>query len=70
MNENKFNVILRRFIKAFIGGALSTAVLISVGDIKTWFELATALNALFVSMIIGGINGVILAGEKWYNYKK
>ncbi len=68
---NKYNAVLLRFGKAFIAGAFSTAGSVTYfAGVKTWGELGTALGALGVSLVIGGITGVLMAGEKWYNWKE
>jgi hypothetical protein len=66
----KIKVITLRFIRAFVTGALSTMVLLTVGDISNWSDLASALNVLAISGVIGGINGVLQAGDKLLRWKK
>lgn len=62
--------LLRRFVKAFISGALSAATLISIVTPGSWQELQTALSLLLISMVIGGINGVLMAAQKWWSWKE
>ena len=66
---NKWTSIGLRFLKAFIAGSLSTAVLITVTDPTNWQEVSYAFAALATSMMVGGINGVIMAAQKWWSWK-
>lgn len=61
----KYQVVLNRFVKAFVAGFLSTAASVTLQSAATWTELGTALNALLLAGIIGGISGVLMAAEKW-----
>ena len=56
--------IFNRFGRAFITGALTGMAIISIGDISTWTDLGATLNAMLVSAVIGGINGVLMAVDK------
>jgi hypothetical protein len=57
--------VLKRLVKGFIAGAVSSMVLViptttsSFADVKFW------LSALLIAGIFGGVTGVILAVEKW-----
>ena len=64
----KYRAILIRFAKAFLSGAVSTATIITVTNVGTWSELAIALQALSLSAIVGGINGLLMAAEKWVRW--
>ena len=66
----KTKVIALRFVRAFITGALSTMVLLTASDISNWSDLASALNVLAISGVIGGINGILQAGDKLLRWKK
>lgn len=62
--------VLRRFTKAFIAGALSTITVISVSGVNSFSDLAMAVKVLALMGVVGGINGVILAGEKFINWQE
>lgn len=66
--SKKFKVIATRFSKVFIAGFFSTAAVISLQSAASWSDLGTALNALLLAGVIGGISGVLVAGEKWYRW--
>lgn len=66
----KLKVISIRFIKAFITGALATGVTITVNSADTWTDLSLALQGVTISLIIGGINGVLMAGDKLIRWKE
>lgn len=68
-NMSKLQVVSRRFIKAFVSGFCTGVAVISIGGVSQWSDLTLALNGLVVSGVMGGINGVIMALEKWASYK-
>lgn len=43
-------------------------IMISVVAPTNWTQLITVVNILAVAGIFGGINGVLLAGQKWYSW--
>jgi len=57
--------IITRFIKGFIGGAAGSMIAIAPTNIIGWGDVATWLNLLALSGVIGGISGSLLAFEKW-----
>lgn len=71
MNKEKIYSVCLRFLKAFIAGAFSTAGTMTyfIGA-KTWTDVVVALNALAVCLFIGGVTGVLMAGEKWANWQE
>jgi predicted transcriptional regulator len=66
----KTKVVLVRFARAFIAGALSTMALITINDVNNWTDLAYAINALVISGAVGGINGLLLAVDKLARWKE
>lgn len=68
--DTKLKVILIRFLRAFISGALATGVLATTQDITTWTSLFSALQVLTISIIIGGISGVLMAGDKLLRWEE
>lgn len=59
--------VLIRFIESGVSGALATVATITYfTGIQTWEQLKVALTALFISLMIGFINGVIMAGRKYF----
>ena len=57
-----------RLLKGFISGAVTSMIMISVVAPTNWTQLITVMNILAVAGIFGGINGVILAAQKWYSW--
>ncbi len=69
MSFIKLKSITFRFLKAFGAGFFSGLVIVSMNSIHNWTDLQTALNGLALAGVIGGINGVVMAGEKWANWQ-
>lgn len=67
--KTKLERIALRFVKAFIAGFITSIGLITVENIHVWSDLGNVLNAIALSGVIGGINGVIMAAEKMWNWK-
>jgi len=65
---SKFKIVGKRFLKGFISGAITSMLLVTVATPSSWTELAVILNILGLAGIAGGINGALLAGQKWYSY--
>ena len=59
-----WTAVFNRFFRAFVAGALTGVSIITVSDVTTWTDLGTTINAMLVSAVIGGINGVIMALDK------
>lgn len=66
----KVKVVLKRFARAFVSGAVASALWVSATDVTTWAELGTALNALAISATIGGVAGIIMAGDKLFRWEE
>ena len=56
--------VILRFVRAFVAGAVSTMVVV-VPLSGSWGELKTWLSALALAGLVGGINGLIQAIDKW-----
>lgn len=64
----KYNVlqaVLKRFLKGFVAGAIAAMLLIVPASTASWADVATWLNALSLAGIFGGLNGLLLAVQKW-----
>ena len=66
--STKVKSILMRLLKGFISGALTSMIVIPVVDPNDWTQLITFVNVLVIAGIFGGINGAILAAQKWYSW--
>lgn len=58
-----------RFLKSFLAGFATGLILVTATDIHSWTDLHQALLAILLSGSIGGLNGLILAFEKWANWQ-
>jgi hypothetical protein len=54
-----------RAVRAFVAGFLATAATISITDVSSWTDLATALGNIALAGVIGGISAVIMASDKY-----
>lgn len=68
--SDKYKSVLARFAKAFISGAVSAAGIITVANVHTWSDLYLSLNAIALLLLIGGINGILMAVEKFATWKE
>jgi hypothetical protein len=59
-----FFAIVRRFIKGFIASFASVLGVVAYADYTTLTSLDTAIQALFISAVIAGVSGGLLAVEK------
>jgi hypothetical protein len=69
MSTAKYDIVkgvLLRALRAFIAGFVGTAATIALTNITTWTELGTALAALTLSGVIGGITAVLMAADKYF----
>lgn len=70
--SEKVKVIGKRFLKAFLAGAFASVAgiaIITFQDVHTWSGLFAAFSNISLVGIMGGITGVVMAGEKWANWK-
>lgn len=68
MSKDFIKAVGIRFIRAFVSGVATSVILITAANIHTWSDLHIALNALALSGIVGGINGVIMGLDKAYRF--
>lgn len=68
--ETKVKVIGIRFVRAFLSGFFATAGLVTISSVTTWSDLATALNGLALAGIVGGITGILMAGDKLLRWEE
>ena len=64
----KYKSILVRFLKGFVSGAITTMLGIVFLVPKDFTELKTILLTLALTGIAGGINGLLLAIQKWVSW--
>jgi hypothetical protein len=58
--------LLLRFVRAFVAGAVATMIaVVPVASNSNWQDLKVWLSALALAGIVGGINGTILAIDKY-----
>ena len=70
MSKIKVNSILIRLLKGFVSGALTSMGLIAIFVPTNFIQLKLLLSTLLFSAIAGGINGVLLALNKWYSWQE
>lgn len=61
--------VLKRFLKGFVSGAIATMVLVPAVSPVNFNTLKIWLLALLLAGIFGGVNGLILALQKWASWK-
>lgn len=64
----KYQAILKRFFKGFVSGAITAMIGVAIFVPKDFTELKTILVALLLAGIAGGINGLLLAIQKWVSW--
>ena len=67
--SEKLKSILKRLLKGFLSGALTSMSLIAIFVPTDYTQLKLLLNTLLFSAIAGGINGIFLAINKWYSWQ-
>lgn len=65
---NKIQIVSRRFVKAFISGFITGVSVITLGGTSQWSDFSHVINGFFIAGVFGGINGVLMAVEKWASY--
>jgi hypothetical protein len=58
--------LLLRFARGFVAGAVSSMLMINVTAVNTFTDLKVFLSALAISAIVGGVNGALLAMDKYF----
>jgi hypothetical protein len=66
--STKTKSVLMRFFKGFVSGAITTMSLVVVFVPQNLVELKVILSALAFAGIAGGINGLLLAINKWASW--
>lgn len=71
----KTKSVLIRFIKGALASAfalMATSLLsfAKEGQIETFAQVGVFLHSLAVSFSIGAVTGLVLAGDKYFNWKK
>lgn len=69
-NMSKTQSVLKRFLKGFISGAITAMALIAISVPQDFKQLKLILMSLVFAGIAGGINGLILAIQKWATWKE
>lgn len=59
-----WQVILKRFIRAFLAGFVASASIIAPGMVTNWRDLSGWLTAIAIAGVIGGVNGLLQAIDK------
>lgn len=62
--------VLIRFLKAFTSGFFTGAVLVTFANVHQWSDLGGTFSAIGLSAVIGGLNGVWMALEKYSFWKE
>jgi VIT1/CCC1 family predicted Fe2+/Mn2+ transporter len=57
-------ILLTRFLKGFLSGAIGAMVLVIPQNITTYNEIQTWITTLSIAGIVGGISGALLALDK------
>lgn len=61
-------IVVKRFVKGFISGAVSAMIAFyTTGSINNWSEFSEWIMALAFAGTIGGIGGLLLALDKFFN---
>ncbi len=54
-----------RFVRGFVTGAVSSMLMINFVAVNTFADLQVFLTALALSAVVGGMNGALLAIDKY-----
>lgn len=65
----KTKTILVRFAKGFISGAVSAMGLVTIAVPTVWTGFLPILNMLAIAGMAGGLNGLLLALQKWSSWR-
>lgn len=66
--SEKTKAVLIRFGKGFISGAVSAMGLITIATPSIWSGFLPILNLLAIAGMAGGLNGLLLALQKWSSW--
>jgi hypothetical protein len=67
--NNKAKSTLKRFAKGFISGAITAMVAVPIVMPATWSGFGSIANSLGIAGVFGGGVGLLLAIQKWSNWK-
>ena len=68
MNE-LYKRILKRFLREFLAGAFATMATIVPLQSNSWGDIKVWIAALIISAFVGGISGMVMAGDKYFRSK-
>ena len=61
---NLTKAVALRFVRVFVGGFLSVAVVMAFQNISSWTDLASALGNIALAGTVAGITALFVAGDK------
>jgi len=68
MTKQSVSIVLEKFIKGFVAGAVSSMVVFySTGSVSSCSDFGEWIGALSFAGAIGGIGGGLLALDKFFN---
>jgi hypothetical protein len=68
MTIESFWIVVKRFVKGFLAGAVSAMLAFyTTGSINGWSDFSEWIMALAFAGTIGGIGGLLLALDKFFN---
>lgn len=70
MTKAKAKAVANRFLKAFIFGALSATTMVAAFSGSDFGELQIWLKTISFVLLTGGINGVLMALQKWVDWQE
>jgi hypothetical protein len=63
---SKSKSVAYRFLRAGVAGAVSSMILIQIAGVNSFADLETFLKALTIAGLLGGINGTLMALDKYF----
>lgn len=66
----KLQAVGNRFLKAFVFGALSATTMVAAFSGANFDELQIWLKTVSFVLLTGGINGVLMALQKWVDWQE
>ena len=66
----KYKSVFHRFLKGLISGAVTAMGMVTLVTPSTWSDFSGIFSTLGVAGIFGAINGLLLALNKWVNWKE
>jgi hypothetical protein len=65
----KIKSILVRLFKGFLAGAVTSMLAVTVTAPGSWADLTSIASLMAIAGLYGGSVGLLLAIEKWLNWK-